>query len=177
MTRRTSILCGALAAIGMLTASVAHAEGIMPTSGYLLPQLSVFDADNDFGVAGKGPGLGLRYGMPLSDDIDLQLGISHARRSANGNKIEQTLFSADALYLFSRSDIRPFVSLGLEAVLVHTPVPQPETDTKIEIEGIEVHRLPPADAPLHAPRSVLLVRAIPSVLRHELWNDLLEALG
>ncbi|MBL8301440.1 MAG: OmpA family protein [Ideonella sp.] len=115
MTRRTSILCGALAAIGMITASVAHAEGIMPTSGYLLPQLSVFDADNDFGVAGKGPALGLRYGMPLSDDIDLQLGISHARRSANGNKVEQTLFSADALYMFSRSDIRPFVSLGLGA--------------------------------------------------------------
>ena len=72
--------------------------------------------------------------------------------------------------------VRPFVSLGLEAVLVHTAVPQPETDAKIEIEGIEVHRLPPPDAPLHAPRSVLFVRAVPPVLRHELWNDLLAAL-
>jgi hypothetical protein len=73
--------------------------------------------------------------------------------------------------------VRPFVSLGLEAVLVHTSVPQPETDVPVTIEGIEVHRLPPVDAPLHAPRSVLLTRAVPSVLRHELWNDLLDALG
>ncbi len=70
---------------------------------------------------------------------------------------------------------RPFTSLRLEAVLVHTAVPQPETDTPIAIEGIEVHRLPPPDAPLHAPRSVLLVSAIPAVLRHELRNDLLAA--
>ncbi len=32
-----------------------------------------------------------------------------------GNKIEQTLFGVDALYLFSRSEIRPFVSIGLGA--------------------------------------------------------------
>ena len=51
--------------------------------------------------------------MPISEDWDLQFALSHARRSANGNKIEQTMFGVDALYLFSRSDIRPFVSLGL----------------------------------------------------------------
>jgi hypothetical protein len=73
--------------------------------------------------------------------------------------------------------VRPFVALGLEAVLVHTPVPQPESDVPVSIEGIEVHRLPPAGAPLHAPRSVLFTRAVPSVLRHELWNDLLDAYG
>ncbi|MFO0714040.1 MAG: DUF4132 domain-containing protein [Sandaracinus sp.] len=73
--------------------------------------------------------------------------------------------------------VKPFVSLGLEAALLHTPVPQPETDTPIQIEGIEVLTLPPAGAPLHAPRSVVLVRALPTVLRHELWNDLLAALG
>ncbi|MBN8610307.1 MAG: DUF4132 domain-containing protein [Deltaproteobacteria bacterium] len=72
---------------------------------------------------------------------------------------------------------RPFTSLRLEAVLVHTAVPQPETDTPITIEGIEVHRLPPPDAPLHAPRSVLLTSAVPSVLRHELWNDLLATIA
>lgn len=72
---------------------------------------------------------------------------------------------------------RPFTSLRLEAVLVHTAVPQPETDTPITVEGIEVHRLPPPDAPLHAPRSVLLTSAVPSVLRHELWNDLLESVA
>lgn len=73
--------------------------------------------------------------------------------------------------------VRPFVGLGLEAVLLHDAVAQPETDVPVAIDGIEVHRLPPVGAPLYAPRSVLFTRAIPSVLRHELWNDLLDALG
>ncbi len=73
--------------------------------------------------------------------------------------------------------LRLFVTLGLEAHLVHTAVPQPEVDTPITVEGLEVFRLPPPDAPPHAPRQVLLVSAIPEVLRHELWNDLLAALA
>ena len=101
-------------AAGLLTATAAsQAQNGLNMSGYLLPQLSVFDADNDFGVAGKGPAIGLKYGMPVSEDFDLQFGLSQARRSANGNKVEQTLFGVDALYMFSRSDIRPFVSLGV----------------------------------------------------------------
>jgi hypothetical protein len=73
--------------------------------------------------------------------------------------------------------VRPFVPLGLEAHLVHTAVPQPEEDTPIEVEGIEVLRLPAPDAPAYAPRQVVLARAVPAVLRHELWNDLLAAIA
>lgn len=104
-------------AAGLLTASVASQAQMngLNTSAYLMPQLSVFDADNDFGVAGKGPAIGLRYGMPIADDWDLQLALSHARRSANGQKVQQTMLGADALYMFSRSDIRPFISVGIGA--------------------------------------------------------------
>lgn len=115
MTRRTTILCAALAAVGMITTSAARAEGLMPSGGYLLPQVSVYDPDDDYGVKGRGTGFGLRYGMPLWEDFDLQVGIGHATRSEAGSKVQQTLFSADALYLFSRSDLRPFVSIGLGA--------------------------------------------------------------
>lgn len=111
------ILFVSMVAAGLLGGlSTAHAQsGGLKPSWYLLPQVSVFDPDNGFGVPGKGVGAGLRLGMPVSDDWDVQLGVSHARRSSNGNKVQQTLLGADALYLFSRSDIRPFISLGLGA--------------------------------------------------------------
>ncbi|WP_418315760.1 OmpA family protein [Piscinibacter sakaiensis] len=104
-------------AAGLLTATAASQAQMngLNTSAYLLPQVSVFDADNDFGVAGKGPAIGLRYGVPMSEDWDLQLALSHARRSANGQKVQQTMLGADALYMFSRSDIRPFISFGIGA--------------------------------------------------------------
>ena len=108
-------LSAVMVAAGLLSAvatAQAQSGGLKP-SWYLLPQISAMDADNDFGVAGKGAAIGLKYGMPLMEDIDLQLGISHGSKSNNGNKYQQTLFSADGLYLFSRDDIRPFVSVGL----------------------------------------------------------------
>ena len=114
MQLRLRSLTALLAATGLLAGlatAQAQSTGLKPTS-YLLPQVSVFDADNAYGVAGKGTAIGLRYGMPLTEDFDLQLAISQARRSANGNEISQTSFGADALYMFSRSDLRPFVSLG-----------------------------------------------------------------
>ena len=114
MQLRLRSLTALLAAAGLLAGlapAQAQSTGLRP-SGYLLPQVSVFDPDDDFGVAGQGSAIGLRYGMPLTDDFDLQFAISQARRSANGSKVEQTLFGADALYMFSRGDLRPFVSLG-----------------------------------------------------------------
>lgn len=114
MKLRKATLCAIAAAAGLTATVAAQAEGLRP-SGYLLPQVSVFDGDNDFRVTGKGSGVGLRYGMPLTEDFDLQFAISHARRSQTGNKLEQTLFGVDGLYLFSRSDLRPFVSLGFGA--------------------------------------------------------------
>ncbi len=100
---------------GLLTAGAAAQAQMsgLNMSPYLLPQVSVFEADDNFGVSGKGAAIGLKYGMPIADDWDLQFALSQARRSANGNKIEQTLFGVDALYMFSRSDIRPFVSVGV----------------------------------------------------------------
>jgi OmpA-OmpF porin, OOP family len=117
MQSRMRIVSASMVAAGLIAgagAAQAQMNGL-DTSAYVMPQLSVFDADNDFRVAGKGTSVGLRYGMPITPELDLQFAISHARRSEGSSKIEQTLLGVDALYLFSRSEIRPFVSIGLGA--------------------------------------------------------------
>lgn len=78
-----------------------------------MPQVSAFDADNSYGVSGTGAGGGLRLGKPLNEDWEVQLTGSYARRSEAGNKIEQTLLGGDVVYLFSRSEWRPYFSMGL----------------------------------------------------------------
>lgn len=117
MQSRMRALSASMVAAGLIGgfgAAQAQMNGL-DTSAYVMPQLSVFDADNDFRVAGKGTSVGLRYGMPIAQEWDLQFAISHARHSEGRSRIEQTLFGVEALYLFSRSDIRPFGSIGLGA--------------------------------------------------------------
>lgn len=84
-------------------------------SWYLIPQVTAFDPDDNYGVNGHGVGGGLRIGAPIARDWDLQFTASHARRSASNNKIEQTLGGIEALFLFSRSELQPFVSFGVGA--------------------------------------------------------------
>lgn len=115
------VYCNTLSALMLaagLFAGSAHAQmpyGGLKPSWYLSPHLSVFDPDDNFGVHGQGFGGGLRIGKPLARDWDIQLGASHARRSETGAKIEQSLLGAEAVYLFSRSEFQPFLSLGLGA--------------------------------------------------------------
>lgn len=118
MKSKNTLICAALATLGMAAATAAHAndylpDGWLPTGGYLVPELSTSVSDKNETGLRKASGVGLRYGMQLTEDFDLQFGFNHTTRSSNGNKLQQTLFSAEGLYMFSRSDIRPFLSAGL----------------------------------------------------------------
>jgi OmpA-OmpF porin, OOP family len=113
MKSKITLLCAAAAVVALATSTAARAEGYLPEGGYLLPQISSFSADKNAKDLGNGLGFGLRYGMPIWGDFDLQFGINHATAKSGGDKVQQTLFGADALYLFSRDELRPFVSLGL----------------------------------------------------------------
>ncbi len=70
------------------------------------------DPDNRFGVNKNGHGLGLRFGIPVSENWDFQFGGSSVRARQNGNSVRQDLLGVDALYLFSRQAFRPFFVLG-----------------------------------------------------------------
>lgn len=101
-----------------LMAGVHSAQAQYPQlkpSWYLIPQVTAFDPDDKYGVSGHGVGGGLRIGAPIARDWDLQFTGSYARRSASGATVEQMLGGVEALFLFSRSELQPFVSFGVGA--------------------------------------------------------------
>jgi OOP family OmpA-OmpF porin len=82
-------------------------------SWYITPSINKFDPDNRFGTSKKGQGMGLRLGAPIAQDWDLQVGATTAKANYLNRSIKQETFGADALYMFSRSDIRPFLMAGV----------------------------------------------------------------
>ena len=81
-------------------------------SWYVEPNLLAIDADNGFGINGHGEGAGLGFGKPISESWDIQFGTKYARSRDDGVHYQQNLLGVDALYMFSRKDIRPFVLVG-----------------------------------------------------------------
>lgn len=111
-----AVICG--------TATVAaHAQSnSYNSSWYIAPSAQIFDPISGFEELEKrGGGFGLKFGKPVSSLIDLQFGATYGRVKQNfdlapGRSITaryaQTLFGADALFMFSREAFRPFVVLG-----------------------------------------------------------------
>ncbi len=84
-------------------------------SWYVTPSLNVIHPDSRFGVNKNGEGVGLRWGKPLSQHWDIQFGPTFARSRDSGLRYDQLTLGADWLYMFSRSNFRPFLLLGLGA--------------------------------------------------------------
>ncbi len=82
-------------------------------SWYVTPSLNMMIPDSGFGVGNHGEGAGLLIGKPLSEDWDIQIGTKYGRQNANQMKYQQNMLGVDALYMFSRSALRPFVFAGL----------------------------------------------------------------
>jgi len=83
------------------------------SSWYIAPSVNMLDPDAGFGVDHRGEGLGLRFGKPISESWDIQMGTTYARSRDDGATYQQNLLGADALYMFSRKEFRPFVLVGL----------------------------------------------------------------
>jgi OOP family OmpA-OmpF porin len=82
-------------------------------SWYIAPSLNLLYPDDGFGIDDRGEGAGLRFGKPLSENWDIQLGTTYARSRGEGYNYQQNLLGVDALYLFSRSTFRPFLLIGI----------------------------------------------------------------
>ncbi len=103
-------------AAAVLCAGAAHAaDADINPSWYIQPSLNAMKPDADFGVDKRGYGLGLKFGKPVADSWDLQMGTTYARSRENGERYQQNTLGVDALYLFSRKTFRPFVLLGAGA--------------------------------------------------------------
>lgn len=92
----------------------AFAQEINP-SWYIQPSINYFEPDVDFGTDERDYGGGLRFGRPLSEMWDLQIGASHSRSESGPFNYRQTLVGADALLMMSRRKFRPFLLFGVGA--------------------------------------------------------------
>jgi OOP family OmpA-OmpF porin len=103
----------ALAVAMLCAAGSSLAQEINP-SWYVQPSISGIKPDADFGVTDKDWGAGLKFGKPVHQYWDLQIGGSHARvKEDNGARYNQSLLGIDSLLMLSRSNFRPFVLFGI----------------------------------------------------------------
>jgi OOP family OmpA-OmpF porin len=117
---KTKLISLAVAGALSIVAGVTHADDAYQGSWYLVPGVSLLNADSDLKSDRTAPAVSLRLGKELSEHWDVQIGASYGRAdsnsSYNGNplsgKYDQTLVGIDALYVFSRDNLRPFVLAG-----------------------------------------------------------------
>ena len=100
------------ASLGMV-ATTSFAEDMYRGAWYALPGVSYNWTDSDL-KADDDLGGFIRAGKEINEQWDLQLGGSYASIDGNASgKYKQTLLGVDALYMFSREKLRPFLLVGL----------------------------------------------------------------
>ncbi|MFZ6843103.1 OmpA family protein [Undibacterium sp. RuTC16W] len=116
-----SLLCGV---VGSSMAQRSPENYEYNPSWYVAPSLGAIDADTHFGVTGHGEAAAIRFGRAYSPDWDLQFGTSYGRQRDNGTRYQQNTLGVDALYMFSRKSLRPFLLIGAGAQYdkINTPL-------------------------------------------------------
>lgn len=110
----------AVAATLSLTAFAASADDMFRGAWYAVPGVSYMDTDSALD-ANNGGGAFLSIGKELSQSWDLQGRLGYNRASEDtgiagvGGRYKNTTLGLDALYMFSRSNFRPFLLAGLGA--------------------------------------------------------------
>ncbi len=117
---KAKFLTLAVAGTFSILSATAHAEEGFQGSWYVVPGISLLNADTDVKSDRTAPAGSLRIGKQLSEHFDVQVGGSYGRADSkdtyNGaaldGKYKQTLLGIDALYMFSREKLRPFLLAG-----------------------------------------------------------------
>lgn len=111
-----ALTVGTLIASGSVVS--AEKQAFSTESWYAVGGTSLFYPDADLNAAQDTPGIHLRLGRELTDNVDLQVGVSYNKayeESPDAGSYKQTNFSVDALYLLTRESFRPFLMVGLGA--------------------------------------------------------------
>jgi OOP family OmpA-OmpF porin len=126
MTKLTQIALAAMLACAASSTVMAQETVQYNPSWYVQPSLSIIDPDGGFGTGENGSGAGLKFGKPLNESWDTQIGYTYARSRGNGMRYQQQTLGADALYMFSRKSFRPFllVGIGAQRDKLDTPIRQ-----------------------------------------------------
>ena len=102
-----------MAGLGLTSFAALAEDGAYNGTWYALPGMSYNWTDSDL-KADDAVGAFLRAGKEISQNWDVQFGGSYA--SADGGatgKYKQTILGVDALYMFSREKLRPFLLVGV----------------------------------------------------------------
>jgi OmpA-OmpF porin, OOP family len=111
----------AVAGILALAAGAATADDeAFSGSWYVVPGISLLNADSSLQSDRTAPAGSIRLGKELSEHWDVQLGASYgnadSKNSYSGQALsgnyKQTLLGVDAMYMFSRDKLRPFLLAG-----------------------------------------------------------------
>lgn len=113
-----ALTVGTLIASG--SALSAEKQAFSTESWYALGGTSLLYPDADLNATQDTPGIYLRLGRELTDNVDLQVGVSYNKAYeespyTDAGNYKQTNFSVDALYLLTRESFRPFLMVGLGA--------------------------------------------------------------
>lgn len=106
----------AVAATLGLAAFAASAEDMYRGAWYAVPSISLMQGDRSIDSDRFGAGGAIKLGKELSENFDIQGGLTYVD-SSKSNAIshgvyDQTTLGLDALYMFSRSNFRPFLLAG-----------------------------------------------------------------
>lgn len=110
----------AVAATLGFTALTAQAEDMFRGAWYAVPGLSYMNTDSDID-SDNAPGAFISIGKELSQSWDLQGRLGYNRGDEDtgiagaSGRYKSTQLGLDALYMFSRSNFRPFLLAGLGA--------------------------------------------------------------
>ena len=117
MTRQKSLAINVLAAAATLACigSAAAQEDTYNPNAYILLNGSAIKPDSKFPEDKTGYGGGVKIGLPLNPNWDIQVGGNYAESKNNGLKMHEYLAGVDALYLFTPAGFRPFVLVGAGA--------------------------------------------------------------
>jgi OOP family OmpA-OmpF porin len=113
---RNNLIKIAVTATLGLAALSASAEDMYRGAWYALPGISYMNTDKDIN-ASNGGGAFIKFGKELSPSWDIQGGLGYNTSNENGiagasGRYKQTTLGLDALYMFSREQLRPFMLVG-----------------------------------------------------------------
>ncbi len=128
---KKNLISMAVAATLSIAAFAASAEDMYRGAWYAVPGVSYLSTDGDLN-ANNGGGAFIKLGKELSESWDIQGGIGYNTAKESGipgatGRYKDTTLGLDALYMFSRSNFRPFLLAGIGAgrnKLSYTGTPQ-----------------------------------------------------
>lgn len=108
----------AIASTFGLCTFAASAEDAYQGAWYVLPNVGVMHTDSDLKADKNNFAYGIRVGKEISENWDVQVGISNSQAhedsaTYSGGRYRQTMLGVDALYMFSREGLKPFLLAGL----------------------------------------------------------------